>query len=225
MAAGIERADRVDSIVQLVSALRDAYSSRSEVLTRTGAREPPASGERLRRPSREAPRSTSTRDEPAHTGAVVSQLRVGGHDPARTEVRAQSFAQKQTRHFMRYDDDRYMLGYRGGHSPSRASGLLAKVLSVTAAAVVLISAVAVSLVLFAVAVVALVAFGLYLWWKTKSFSGRRGRRRGGPRSAPSPAPAERRAQRSGHIRVLTSRATSRLQRRRYTRRCLLTLAA
>jgi len=68
---------------------------------------------------------------------------------------------------MRYDDDRYMLGYRGGHSPSRASGLLAKVLSVTAAAVVLISAVAVSLVLFAVAVVALVAFGLYLWWKTR----------------------------------------------------------
>ncbi|MBX5463835.1 MAG: hypothetical protein IRZ28_22445 [Steroidobacteraceae bacterium] len=69
---------------------------------------------------------------------------------------------------MRYDDDRFMLGYHGGRSPSRASGLLAKVLSVTAAAVVLISAVAVSLVLFAVALVALVVFGLYLWWKTRA---------------------------------------------------------
>lgn len=69
---------------------------------------------------------------------------------------------------MRYDDDRFMLGYHDGRSPSRASGLLAKVLSVTAAAVVLISAVAVSLVLFAVALVALVAFGLYLWWKTRA---------------------------------------------------------
>ncbi len=50
---------------------------------------------------------------------------------------------------------------------SRAQGLVVKVLTAVAAAVMLVGAIAMSIVVFAVVVAALFVFGLYFWWKLR----------------------------------------------------------
>lgn len=68
---------------------------------------------------------------------------------------------------MQTNEERPKPGYRGRRFGSRAPSLLARILAVTAAAVLLIGAVAISIVLFAVTLTGLLVFGLYLWWKTR----------------------------------------------------------
>jgi UPF0716 family protein affecting phage T7 exclusion len=48
-------------------------------------------------------------------------------------------------------------------------GLLTRVLTVVAGALVLIGAVAISFVVFVIVLAALLVIGLYLWWKTRHF--------------------------------------------------------
>ena len=54
-------------------------------------------------------------------------------------------------------------GRRRGSSP----GLLTRILTVAAGALVLIGAVAISFVVFVVVLTALLVIGLYVWWKTR----------------------------------------------------------
>ncbi len=56
-------------------------------------------------------------------------------------------------------------GRPGGRRPS--SGLLARILTIAAGALVLIGAIAVSLVVFAVLLVVVLGVGIYFWWKTR----------------------------------------------------------
>jgi UPF0716 family protein affecting phage T7 exclusion len=48
-------------------------------------------------------------------------------------------------------------------------GLLTRILTVAAGALVLIGAVAISFVVFVIVLAALLVIGLYLWWKTRHF--------------------------------------------------------
>ena len=58
---------------------------------------------------------------------------------------------------------------RSQRRQSSASGLLTRILSVAAGAVVLIGAVAISFVVFVIALTVLLAIGIYVWWKTRHF--------------------------------------------------------
>jgi len=60
------------------------------------------------------------------------------------------------------------LGYGAAGRRGGSSGLLARILSVAAGAVVLIGAIAISIVVFAFVLAGVLITGGYLWWKTRN---------------------------------------------------------